>query len=270
LFLYLKEHSSIKLIIMAKRRRLSERKVQNVSLDHLKKYYKFKHNERRIYNNIEERTKKEYGMKRADGLLAYKLNKKKAYVISMEAKSHKTLPALKPYRVNNLWLKDGLWKGLLFTIITGVIFFVWKGDGVLERLVFPLGVWIGATLLHMLIFQRSYKYQEMEVIHQVFQYPANEQWLALSDDSFEMIDPALRMNLFKICKARDIGVIMVDRRKRAKVIHPARSHRKFWGDYLMYYHNEIDIRRYLDMKLPKRKKKKKKRKKKKTLKSIWN
>lgn len=254
------------------KKRLIERTVQNKAQDYLKKYYQIKHNQKHIFSNIEERTKKEYGMKRADGLLAYKLTKKRAYVISMEAKSHKTLPALKPYRVNNLWLKDGIWKGFLFIVFTGIIFFIWNGEGALQRLLLPFGVWAVATVLHMLIFQRSAKYQEMEVIHQVFQYPANEQWLSLSEDSFEMINADLRMNLFKICKARNIGVLMVDSKLNVNLIHEAKGHRKPWGDYLVYYLNEFDIRKFLkmDFKEPPKAKKKTKPKKKKALSSRWN
>ncbi len=252
------------------KKRLIERTVQNTAQDYLKSYYKIKHNQNHIFSNIEERTKKEYGMKRADGLLAYKLTNKKAYVVSMEAKSHKTLPAIKPYRVNNLWLKDSIWKGFLFIIITGIIFFVWKGEGVAQRLLLPFGAWILATIIHLIIFQKSAKYQEMEVIHQVFLYPANEQWLSLSEDSFEMINSDLRMNLFKICKARDIGVLLVDAKLNVNMVHPAVAHRKWFGDYLVYYLNEPEIRKFLKMKVKPPSKKKAKPKKKKTLNSRWS
>jgi hypothetical protein len=252
-----------------KKKRLIELTVQNAAQAYLKQYYKIKHNQSHIFSNIEERTKKEYGMKRADGLLAYKLNDKRAYVISMEAKSHKTLPALRPYRVNSIWVKDSIWKGFLFIIGTGIIFFIWKGDGAMQRLLLPLGAWVGAALVHLLAFQKSPKYQEMEVIHQVFQYPANEQWLSLSEDSFEMIAPSLRMNLFKICKARNIGVLMVDPSKSVHMVHPAVGHRKWGKDYLQYYLNEYSIRAFLKMKFTTPPASKKKPKKKKVLKSKW-
>lgn len=253
-----------------KKKRLIELTVQNTAQDYLKEYYKIKHNEKHIFSNIEERTKKEYGMKRADGLLAYKLTKKKAYVVSMEAKSHKTLSALKPYRVNNLWVKDAIWKGFLFIIITGAIFFLWKGDGFAQRILLPFGVWAIASIVHLLLFQKSAKYQEMDVIHQVFLYPGNERWLSLSEDSFEMIHQDLRMNLFKICKARDVGVLMVNEKLSVNLIHPAKAHKKLFGDYLVYYLNEPSIRKYLKMDYKEPPKKKKSTKKKKTLNSRWS
>lgn len=226
--------------------RLSELVVQKKAQAYLEQYYRIKHGKAPLYSNIEERTKRAYGMKRADGLLAYKLNNKRAYVISMEAKSHKTLPALRPYRVNKLWIKDSIWKGLLFTIVTGVLFLVWRGDGWLMRFALPMGVWLAATLIHLVLFRKSYKYQEMEVIHQVFQYPANEQWLSLSEDSFDMIHQEVRHNLFKICKARHIGVLMVDANEQVSLVHEPKPRRR-WArhGYLVYYHNERPIRDYL-------------------------
>lgn len=229
--------------------RLEEIVVQKKAQAYLEQYYKIKHAQRNIFSNIEERTKKEYGMKRADGLLAYKLTNKKAYVVSMEAKSHKTLPALKPYRVDKVWIQDSLWKALLFILATGVLFFAWRENGWLMRFFIPLGVFGTATGIHMLLFRSSYKYQEMKVVHQVFQYPANEQWLSLSEDSFDMISEDLRMNLFKICKARDIGVLMVDADLNVNMIHPPKARKRLWGDYLIYYHNENKIRKQLGMEI---------------------
>lgn len=233
----------------ASKKRLEEITVQKKAQAYLEQYYKIKHGQRHVYSNIEERTKKKYGMKRADGLLAYKLNNNRAYVVSMEAKSHKTLPALKPYRVNKVWIRDSIWKAFLFTLATGMLFLAWRGDGWLERFVLPFGVWLVATIVHLILFRNSYKYQEMEVIHQVFQYPANEQWLSLSEDSFDMIAEDKRMNLIKICKARDIGVLMVDAGLNVNLIHPPKARKRFWWyGYLTYYHNEEKILKHLNMK----------------------
>jgi hypothetical protein len=139
---------------MAKRKkvapkdRLEEITVQKRAQTYLEQYYKIKHGQQHLFSNIEERTKKKFGMKRADGLLAYKLNKRRAYVVSMEAKSHKTLPALRPYRVNKVWVRDSIWKSFLFTLATGVLFFAWRQDGWLVLM--PFVVWFLAALVHML------------------------------------------------------------------------------------------------------------------------
>ncbi|MCP4441960.1 MAG: hypothetical protein GY810_23880 [Aureispira sp.] len=248
-----------------KKPRLIERTVQDLALKYMEQYYKIKHNQRNIFANIEERTKKKYGMKRADGLLAYKLNAKKAYVISMEAKSHKTLPALKPYRVDKLWIRDSIWKGFLISLGSGSLFVAWRwvGAGYIRMLI-PFGVWALASFIHAFLFRNSHKYQEMEVIHQVFQYPGNEKWLSLSEDAFDMIDAKKRHNLFKICEARGIGVLMVDPNKNVNLISKPDVTRKFFGDFLSFYHNEGDIRKALKMNPPKEKVAPKKKKKKTT------
>lgn len=231
--------------------RLIELTVQKRAQDYLENYYKLKRKPDVLYSKIEERTKKKYGMKRADGLLAYKKGNK-PYVISMEAKSYKTLPALKPYRVDKLWIRDSIWYGLLITLITGVLFFVWRmtDQSFWIRFMIPLGVWTVGSLVYAWLFRNSYKYQEMKVIHQVFQYPANEKWLSLSNDSFEMIDPKLQDNLFKICKARGVGVLMVDPNKNVALIHKAGKVKPlFGGDFLKYYHAENDIRKEIGLKI---------------------
>ena len=51
---------------------------------------------RSFFAKEEVRTKKEYGAKRADGLLVFRHWLWGQYVVSMEAKSYKTMPALKP------------------------------------------------------------------------------------------------------------------------------------------------------------------------------
>ena len=242
---------------IAKDDRLIERTVQEAAQRYLENYYKSNRRPKQLYSNLEERTKKKYGMKRADGLLAYKNNSKSAYVVSMEAKSHKTLPALKPYRVDKLWIRDSIWHGMLFTLLSGTLFFIWRAtdQSFWIRFAIPLAVWTIASIVYAFLFRNSYKYQEMKVIHQVFQYPANEKWLSLSNDSFEMIDPKLQDNLFKICKARGVGVLMVDPRENVMMVHKAKSHRKWIGsDYLAYYLNESDIRRHLGIAKEKKKK----------------
>ena len=229
-----------------KKMRLIESEVQEAAEKYLERYYKIKYNIKHFYSNLEERTKHKYGMKRADGIIAYKLSGKKAYVISMEAKSRKTLPALKPYRVDKLWKRDSIWKGFLFCTLTGVLFISWSWrDAGYLRVLLPLGVWLVASLVHAYIFRKSAKYQEMQVIHQIFQYPADEQWLSFSEDAFDMIDKNLQGNLFRICKARGLGVLMVNESEKVSVISKPQRRRRLLKDFLVYYHYENEIRRFL-------------------------
>ncbi len=226
---------------------LEEIIVQRSTQTFLNNYYRKKHGKRSIYSNIEESTKKIHGMKRADGLLAYKQNRKKAYVISMEAKSHKTLPSLKPYRLNSLWIRDSLWKAFLFTLGSGVFFLAFQSEDRITQFVLPSLIFFSFFLLHMILFSNSLKYKEIKVLHQLFQYPANEQWLSFSRDSFDMIEEKMRKNLIKICSSRGTGVLIVDFGLNVNLIHPPKPRKKLRGDFLTYYHNEAEIRDFLKM-----------------------
>ncbi|MGB1120963.1 MAG: hypothetical protein ACPG3Z_03135, partial [Saprospiraceae bacterium] len=77
--------------------RLIERTVQETAQKYLEKYYKRKAKKGRMFSKVEVRTRKEYGGFRADGFLAFKKRwTGKLYVVSMEAKSYKTLKAIQP------------------------------------------------------------------------------------------------------------------------------------------------------------------------------
>lgn len=221
--------------------RLIERTVQEVSLKYLEKYYKPKAS--KLYANIEERTKKEYGMKRADGLLVYPTWFGRLYTISMEAKSHKTLSALKPYKINKLWYRDAARVGFLVTMATGTLFLLGRSDlNIFIRLLTPIAVFIVASLLYAYYNRNSYKYQEMDVLKQVFQYPANEKWITFSYDALQMIPTASRENLFKICQARGVGLLLVHANKEVDLRFKPEAHTKWKGDYVSFYHNEQLIR----------------------------
>lgn len=229
--------------------RITELVVQKAAQSYLVQYYKLKRQPKKLYSALEERTKKKYGMKRADGLLAYAKSKRKAYVVSMEAKSHKTLPALKPYRMNKVWISDSIWKAFLGTLASGTIFLLWRANELgMQAFLLPLGIWSLLTFLHLLFTKNSAKYQEMAVVHQVKQYPANEQWLSFSEDALELIPQHLQKNLFKICKARGIGVLIVNKKKQCSMIHTPAIRNPFWKNFLIFYHNEAKINAFLGLK----------------------
>lgn len=232
-------------------KRLIERTVQEIAQDHLVQYYRIKHNEDRIYSQLEARTRRKYGGKRADGLLAYKKNEKKAFVASMEAKSYKTLPALKPYRVDRLWIQESIWVGLLVCLGSGSLFMMWRWvEYDFFRFFIPILVWLAGGIVYAILSKSSYKFQEMEVIKQVFQYPGDEQWLSFSEDALNDISVDLRDNLFKICKARGVGVVLVDGRKQVSMVSKAKRRSRWFksSDCLKYYSNEDIIVDYLRMK----------------------
>lgn len=226
--------------------RMIERTVQEIAQKYLEKFYQKRSNPVKMYSQIEERTKKIYGMKRADGFLAYPSWFGRLYTVSMEAKSHKTLAALKPYRVTKLWVLDAIWVGFLATMLSGTLFLIWSPNyNILLRLLLPFGIWAAVAILWAIFRKDSYKYQEMDVIKQVFQYPANERWISFSYDALEMIDQKLRDNVFRICAGRGIGVLLVNANKDVHLVAKPKYNFKWKGDFVSYYLNEPEIRDFL-------------------------
>lgn len=226
--------------------RMIERTVQEIAQKYLENFYQKRSKPVKMYSQIEERTKKIHGMKRADGFLAYPSWFGRLYTVSMEAKSHKTLAALKPYRVTKLWLLDAIWIGFLATMLSGTLFLIFSPNyHIALRLLLPFGIWAIAAALWAFFRKDSYKYQEMAVIHQVFQYPANERWISFSYDALEMIDHKLRDNLFRICAGRGIGVLLVNANKDVHLVSKPKYNFKWRGDFVSYYLNEPEIRAVL-------------------------
>ncbi len=225
---------------------LIERTVQVAAQDYLDDYYKKKRRSKKMYSSLEERTKKAYGMRRADGFMAFPWWFGRAYTVSMEAKSFKTLDALTPVRDTKAWVLDALWAGFLTTLVTGSFFLILRSDlSVFWRMIVPLFIFAAASLIYGYLRRNSYKYQEPPVIQQILAYPANERWISFSYDALEMIDHDLRHNFFKICAARGIGVLLVTPSKKVHcVAKPSKRYRLF-KDFLIYYHSEEDIRKFL-------------------------
>ncbi|MFK7949262.1 MAG: hypothetical protein AB8G11_16845 [Saprospiraceae bacterium] len=227
--------------------RLIERTVQEAAQKYLEKYYKGKAKKGRMFSKVEVRTRKEYGGFRADGFLAFKKRwTGELYVVSMEAKSYKTLKAIQPYRDDKLLRKNSLWAGFLFSVGTGGLFALNGFENTISGLLFFFGMWgLGATL-YGFITRNSYQHKNIAVLDQVEQYPANEKWISISEDSFEDIDKKGQDAFLKVCKSRGYGLIMVDsKRKNHRYYRPKKIYRP-WGSFVKYYSLEDDIRKYLD------------------------
>jgi len=99
-------------------KQLLESTVQNVALEYMVGYYKWRARRGRIWNKIEVRTKKG---KRADGLLAFRKRViGGTFVASMEAKSYKTLHNIKPRLDTMLWAKNSAYYGSIATFILAI------------------------------------------------------------------------------------------------------------------------------------------------------
>lgn len=226
--------------------RLVERTVQKVALDHLEKIYKHKAKKRRIFAKMETRTKKDYGGFRADGLLAYKKRwTGSIYVVSMEAKSFKTLKNILPYRSNALWFKNSLWAGFLFSVGTGSVFALVGFENPILGMMFWGSVFALGFFGYGLLSQHSYKHQTMEVLDQVERYHANEKWISISEDSLLDFTPKQQDDFKQICKNRGYGLILVGRKKRVTVYSKPKKTYRLFGNFLIYYSLEDKIKAYL-------------------------
>jgi len=226
--------------------RLIERTVQVAAQKYLEDYYKRKAKKGRMFSKIEVRTKKPYGGFRADGFLAFKKRwTGELYVVSMESKSYKTLKAIQPYRDNKLWFKNSLWAGFLFAVGTGGFYAIVGFDNAILGLMFFALMFLIGFLGYGILSRNSFQHKMIAVLNQVEQYPANEKWISISEDSFEDIDKAGQDAFLKVCKSRGYGLIIVDSKKNnQRYYRPKKTYRP-WGSYVKFYSLEDDIRQYL-------------------------
>ena len=226
--------------------RLSEAYVQRHAQAYLERHYCRFRRRKRYFSEIEVVTKRKYGGKRADGLLVYKRWLGGPYVVSMEAKSHKTLPAIRPELDWRRWLKNCV---LFFGCIVGLTFafgaYFYQPVGVYRWLV-PLNFGLIAALGYGFATRHSYRHLTVRVVKQLAQYPGNEQWLAFSDDSFLALRKKNREALRKICRYRGIGILLVGQRGRVEVLHTPLRRFRFWRDFVHYYRKEREIRALLN------------------------
>lgn len=222
--------------------RMIESTVQARALDFLHDYYSNR-GSGRIFKKKEVRTKKEYGGKRADGLLVYK-GWTGIHVVSMESKSHKTFAAIRPTRSTAKWLKNTLWVSFLFSTMTGGLVSLYRMENFQDGLIY-----FGLTFMLGFVAYGYFRWnsasnQEVKVLKQLKQYPANEQWLSFSKDSLRPLDKKKWQYIKKLCKAEGFGIILVKPEYQIKVVSRPRSKGTF-KNYLKYYSLEKDILKFL-------------------------
>ena len=223
--------------------RMAEHRVQSRAQEFLKKRYSKKARNNKIFSSLEVRTKKKYGGKRADGLLAFRHWLFGAYVVSMEAKSHKTLASIKPRRSDRAVIFNSLWAGCLLCIASGAFFALFKmQDGVFQFLL-PLNILIIGGLIYGIWTVDSARHKKIKVIRQLAQYPANEMWLAFSIDSVMNLEKFERQNLSKICQRHGVGLLIVGKGKQVEVWTKPKRQWKWRGDFIKYYSCEKKIRK---------------------------
>ena len=225
--------------------RTSEKKVQEKALEYLRRKYRARARWRRVFAQTEVRTRRQYGGKRADGLLAYRSWWGRLQVVSLEAKSHKTLPALRPRRQDRDLIVHSFWTGLAVCLGSGAFFFFWKMDDPYLQYAFPLNILVAMALLYGYLSRSSSRHKKAWVLDQLNQYPANRQWLAISEDGLGALAKKEQQHLRKICKRRGIGILLVNARGKVRSWLKPAHRRKWFGDFLQYYSREKEIRKAL-------------------------
>lgn len=229
--------------------RLKEKYVQEKALKLLEGYYQEKYKIPVPFSAQEVRTTKKKGDKRADGLLCFQSRLQENHTVSLEAKSHKTLNALLPYwndeklglhvfivlfmaGVLTVYLTfDFSWYWIIALFITSIVVITFLSFGIVTILEPP-------------------GYKTLNVIKQVKQYPANEQWIAISVDSLNLVEKKeaifqLKTNketLIAQCKRNGIGLILITNRTERIEIHP--KYKK--GRYLNCYSRENSIKTFFE------------------------
>ncbi|MEM8908937.1 MAG: hypothetical protein AAGD05_13910, partial [Bacteroidota bacterium] len=99
--------------------------------------------------------------------------------------------------------------------------------------------------LFAILTRNSLRHQAVDVIEQLKQYPANEQWLAFSKDSLNKLPRKKRHLLEWICRYEGIGVLVVSRFGRVRLWVKPKRRWKWLGDFLIYYSLEKQIRQLL-------------------------
>ena len=221
---------------------LLESTVQNSAQAFLAKRYGGLIGRRKLFSKTEVRTKQKYGGKRADGLLAYKHWLFGTYVVSMEAKSYKTLPAMKPKFDAWFFLKNCFQAGFIICIVSGAFFAFYKLEDILLQIVIPMNAFLIGTLLYGVLTFTNYSNKIVSVVKQVGQYPANEQWLAFSVDSLDKMGKQEVRHLRKICKARGIGILEVKAKGKVKIQIKPKMKSNYGRGFLHFYSKEKEIR----------------------------
>ena len=221
------------------KRAMSERFVQDSVAERLNRDY---YRRKPVYVATEAYTK----LKRADVFLAFMRARKRPYVVVVEAKSRTTIHQLK--------LKDNVrklkWTGrvvalVLIALLMTILGYQWYFNAL--NTVLLIGVFLlGSALITALIRRLELSsLRSASVIEQLGRYPANEQWIAVGEDTFvkdEEYD-ALR----KQCRKNGIGLIVVTEKGKLRLKEVPKPKHTF-NNYLDRYGKESEIRDKIDRK----------------------
>lgn len=212
---------------------LSEKYVQHKAINYLRRRYQ-RRARSRVRAQKEVTTRQKYGSKRADGLLVFKHLIWGNYVVSMEAKSQKTLSAIRPASAKNIQRYYSLKAGLALVLLSGSLLTIYKMDDGFWQFLIPILIFALGYQVNHWLSRNSTKYQKAAVFKQLGQYPANEQWVAVSKDALKALPKTKRKAFYSICRRRGVGLVVVNSLgiSYAK-IRPTKK--KYFNKYAKYY-----------------------------------
>ena len=180
--------------------------------------------------------------KRADGLIAV-LGSHLPFTASLEAKSYRTLASMIPVIAEESWVWHGFIAVIVSYVLVAFIFHQLFHHWVLVYLLPVLpAVIIGFG--YLLLTDELVLYHKTAVVNQLKQYPANEQWLAISTDANRAIAGRDLEELKRVCSQRGIGLLTVTNSKKV-VVQLAAKLRKSKKNFLPYYSKSKKVQQWV-------------------------
>ena len=191
---------------------LAEVIVQREALDWLARHYREDCNYPFVSSEKEVYTKPAYtkGRGRADGLLLLSDDNQNVQVVSMEAKSSKTLRQIIEGYDDGRWFLHASLVGIAISL--GITYFTRMITSPILRWVVPFVVFFSVASLFLRVTANAEYYRFPYAYQQLLRYPANFQWLTFCVDIFLELGEADRERLLRIAKSRKLGLLTVKER----------------------------------------------------------
>jgi len=225
--------------------KLTERYVQNIALNYLKSYYQTQYPGKRMFAEVELRTKYKKKRGRADGLLAFRNDSGYIYTVSMEAKSHKTFDSLRDIPNDSLLLFTSI---MSFILVASVVWFAFTTMVLWLKIIFSVVLGLVLSMAFIIYCLDKNFFDTHGIIEQVKRYPADERWIALSVDAFKNCNQIEDGKLLSKARSEGIGIIVVSAGNKVKCLlnskKPKRTHSK---SFIYKYDRQQMIVQNLDL-----------------------
>lgn len=213
--------------------KVNEPYVRDTAIHYLKEYYLKEHFPEIIYSEMECVVSHKGRHGRADGLLGFNIQGGKTFIVSIEAKSHKTISCLRKRFRENLFLTM---KALVFLLVSSISFLLLRYQAVWFRVFFCflLGIFMTHIINQLLMSFRVF--DTLQILEQIKKYPGNEKWIALSSDMYRFYSQCGDDTLIVKARRTGIGILTVSAGRRVHIIlKPKRRMYKLAPSPLRFY-----------------------------------